>query len=97
MVTRRGPIEEIEVSAHGRWEEQVPGWLLWQGDPIVLFGVPFHMMAIETTGEDLQRAAYSEHDEDLEKIQAGCGSSAGYEEIDIFGRPHVVFLVPYDR
>ena len=96
---------DVKMNAEGFWEEVAPGWLLFQGDAIIMefdidgtrWSQDFHMMAIETTGKDLQEAAHPENDRELEALHAGGGTDAGYEEIEINGKPHVVFLVPYDR
>jgi hypothetical protein len=101
-----------KVKLQGVWVEVEEGernWLHFEGmkgdarvssqsrDYVNIFGMDFHVTAIEVTGGDLQEAADPRDQRELDALHLAGGSDSGYEELWIHGHPYVVFLTPFDR
>ena len=88
-----------KLSLRGQWEECQAGYYLFKTPEsgIVILGIPFHMLAIQTKGEDEQVALHPENQTELDALHTAGGTDSGFSEIEIDGHPAVVFLVPFDR
>jgi hypothetical protein len=88
-----------ELQIHGEWKECQPGYYLFDTPDcgVKILGIPFHVLAIQTTGGAEQVALHTANRADLQALHRAGGSCAGYVEVEIDGHPAVVYLVPYDR